>query len=150
MSSETDKETLLKALALFDPNEPDLAKKIISLENTSLIEQKAQEIENFHGITKQKEVNTALAISAVLASEKMDSKNNAFLNALNQKNPEQIETAIVELSESINDMKKWLMSYLVPSSRAGQTLQKLNIEPKKGMEGKTVAEYVASEKNTTK
>ena len=32
------------------------------------------------------------------------------------------------------------------SSRAGQTLQKLNIEPKKGMEGKTVAEYVASEK----
>jgi hypothetical protein len=146
LSSETDKETLLKALALFDPNEPDLAKKIISLENTSLIEQKAQEIENFHGITKQKEVNTALAISAVLASEKMDSKNNAFLNALNQKNPEQIETAIVELSDSINDMKKWLMSYLVPSSRAGQTLQKLNIEPKKGMEGKTVAEYVASEK----
>ena len=146
LSSETDKETLLKALALFDPNEPDLAKKIISLENASLIEQKAQEIENFHGITKQKEVNTALAISAVLASEKMDSKNNAFLNALNQKNPEQIETAIVELSESINDMKKWLMSYLVPSSRAGQTLQKLNIEPKKGMEGKTVAEYVASEK----
>ncbi len=54
LSSETDKETLLKALALFDPNEPDLAKKIISLENTSLIEQKAQEIENFHGITKQK------------------------------------------------------------------------------------------------
>ena len=145
LSSETDKETLLKALALFDPSEPDLAKKIISLETTNLIEQKAQEIENFHGIKKQKEVNTALAISAVLASERMDSKNNAFLNALNSKNPEQIETAIVELTASINDMKKWLMSYLVPSSRAGQTLEKLNIEVKRGMEGKTVADYVKSE-----
>ena len=102
----------------------------------------ADEIESYGLINKQPEVNTALALNAVFAAERLNNKNNAFLNALNSKNPEQIETAITELTGSIDAMKLWLMRYLKPSSRAGQILQKLNIKPLKGMEGKTAAEYV--------
>jgi len=66
LQSETDQETLIKALGLFDPEQKDFSKKIIDLSKTKLIESEAQKIENFHGITKQKEVNAALAITAVM------------------------------------------------------------------------------------
>ena len=145
LESETDQETLIKALGLFDPDQKDFSKKIIDLSKTKLIEEEAQKIENFHGITKTKEVNAALAITAVMSAENLNNANNAYLKALNSKNPEAIEVAIVELSNKIDDMKKWLTNYLVPASRAGQTLEKLNIKVKKNMSGKTAADYMADE-----
>jgi len=145
LQSETDQETLIKALGLFDPEQKDFSKKIIDLSKTKLIESEAQKIENFHGITKQKEVNAALAITAVMSAENLNNANNAYLKALNSKNPENIEIAIVDLANKIDDMKKWLTNYLVPASRAGQTLEKLNIKVKKNMGGKTAAEYMADE-----
>ena len=150
LESESDQETLIKALGLFDPEQKDFSKKIIDISKTQLIESEAQKIENFHGITKTKEVNAALAITAVMSAENLNNANNAYLKALNSKNPEAIETAIVELSNKINDMKKWLTNYLVPASRAGQTLEKLNIEVKKDMGGKTAADYMADEGPQTK
>ena len=138
----TDKENILKAVKLFDPDQPEFTKKVLELEKSDLIVKMADEIESYGLINKQPEVNTALALNAVFAAERLNNKNNAFLNALNSKNPEQIETAITELTGSIDAMKLWLMRYLKPSSRAGQILQKLNIKPLKGMEGKTAAEYV--------
>ena len=145
LESETDQETLIKALGLFDPEQKDFSKKIIDLSKTKLIESEAQKIENFHGITKQKEVNAALAITAVMSAENLNNANNAYLKALNSKNPENIEIAIVDLANKIDDMKKWLTNYLVPASRAGQTLEKLKIKVKKDMGGKTAAEYMADE-----
>lgn len=143
--SVTDKENVLKALKLFDPDQEDFTKKLLELETSDLIAKMADEIEEYGLINKQKEVNTALAIDAMFAAERLNNKNNAYLNALNTKNPEQIETAVTELTSSIDTMKLWLMRYLKPSSRAGQILEGFNIKPLKGMEGKTAAEYVAAQ-----
>lgn len=143
--SVTDKENVLKALKLFDPDQEDFTKKLLELEKSDLIAKMADEIEEYGLINKQKEVNTALAIDAMFAAERLNNKNNAYLNALNSKNPEQIETAVTELTSSIDTMKLWLMRYLKPSSRAGQILEGFNIKPLKGMEGKTAAEYVAAQ-----
>ena len=143
--SVTDKENILKALKLFDPDQEDFTKKLLELETSDLIAKMADEIEEYGLINKQKEVNTALAIDAMFAAERLNNKNNAYLNALNSKNPEQIETAVTELTSSIDTMKLWLMRYLKPSSRAGQILEGFNIKPLKGMEGKTAAEYVAAQ-----
>ena len=90
----TDKENILKAVKLFDPDQPDFTKKVLELEKSDLIVKMADEIESYGLINKQPEVNTALALNAVFAAERLNNKNNAFLNALNSKNPEQIETAI--------------------------------------------------------
>ena len=143
--SVTDKENVLKALGLFDPNQPDFTKKVLELENSDLIVKMAEEIEAYGLISKQKEVNTGLAINAMFAAERLDNKNNAYLNALNGKNPEEIEAAINELTASIDSVKLWLMRYLKPSTRAGQILEGFGIKPLRGMEGKTAAEYVAAQ-----
>ncbi len=143
--SITDKENVLKALKLFDPDQEDFTKKLLELETSDLIAKMADEIEGYGLINKQKEVNTALSLDAMFSAERLNNKNNAYLNALNSKNPEQIETAITELTSSIDTMKLWLMRYLKPSSRAGQILEGFNIKPLKGMEGKTAAEYVAAQ-----
>ena len=143
--SVTDKENILKALGLFDPNQPDFTKKVLELENSDLIVKMAEEIEAYGLISKQKEVNTGLAINAMFAAERLDNKNNAYLNALNGKNPEEIEAAINELTASIDSVKLWLMRYLKPSTRAGQILEGFGIKPLRGMEGKTAAEYVAAQ-----
>ncbi len=71
-----------------------------------------------------------------MSAENLNNANNAYLKALNSKNPENIEIAIVDLANKIDDMKKWLTNYLVPASRAGQTLEKLKIKVKKDMGGK--------------
>ena len=54
----------------------------------------AEEIEAYGLISKQKELNTGLSINAMFAAERLDYKNNAYLNALNGKNPEEIEADI--------------------------------------------------------
>ena len=143
--SVTDKENVLKALGLFDPNQPDFTKKVLELEKSDLIVKMAEEIEAYGLISKQKEVNTGLAINAMFAAERLDNSNNAYLNALNGKNPEEIELAINELTASIDRVKLWLMRYLKPSTRAGQILEGFSIKPLRGMEGKTAAEYIAAQ-----
>ena len=93
-----------------------IKKKLLELETSDLIAKMADEIEEYGLINKQKEVNTALAIDAMFAAERLNNKNNAYLNALNTKNPEQIETAVTELTSSIDTMKLWVMRYLKPVS----------------------------------
>ncbi len=57
-------------------------------------------------LQNKKEVNAALAITAVMSAENLNNANNAYLKALNSKNPENIEIAIVDLANKIDDMKK--------------------------------------------